>query len=701
MKKLFTLLTMLVVAITSSWAADFVDSYGSLGTITGDYIANGISKITIGENAKANSGIQATSNGATLKFTVSTPDGFTIKTVRFKDSNVDESNITCDDNTGTLATSSHYTTLTASANKTSVEFTIPSSSDKAAKLTEFTITVSSSTTDDYELITPKSISSGVISYTSSLGDDKLVTAMAGVGGPSVGTSNIEFGNGKGFTISTSRAIKAIYCVWYQRAPINNSGWQGYSDASATAGNEIGTYSATTNEWTADDENTKFVAFKSSEGSTHKLSSIHIFYYDSSAPSISASGVNITKDATSEGEIAFTVVNPVEGGAVTAATEADWLTLGTVDNTNGKVPFTATANTSSSARVATVTLTYTYNTNETVTKDVTVTQAPEVKGTEIIRATITGSSTANITGSIGGTYDVNVQNTADADGGHKFGSNGHYVGVTLANGTFQAGDVINVHITQLAGGGTITIYDTKTATNVLQNTGEIGVVGDNKFVLNSSVDGRSTIYIVRPNDDNKWNAYVSYISVTRPNATVTLNNSGDSFTKGFSTYCAAQNFTVTGATAYAATLSGSKLIMTAIDGVVPANEGVVIAGEKGAKISIVYTDEAAATVSDNDLKGTTADAKTADLKGSAGKFLAFRTSTSTFTPYGGEYFPANKAYILLPAESVGASLEMVFDEATGINVVNASEAEAKAAPVKVIKNGQLYIGNYNVAGQLVK
>ena len=689
---------MLIVAITSSWATDFVDTYGSLGTVTGDYIANGISKIALGENATAKSGIQASANDATMKFTVSTPTGFTIKTVRFKNSNVSGTPST-NDAGGTVNVASSYTTYTASSNKSSVEFTVASSSGKKAKLTEFTVTVTGEDTEDYELITPQSISDNVITYTSSLGDDKLVTAMAGVGDPSVGSAELNFGNGRGFTLTTSRPIKAVYCVWYQRCPTSNTGWQGYSDAGATT--VTGSYSVETNAWEAPDGETTFVAFKTSEGNAHKIAQIHIFYYASNEPSISADNININEGAVLDGEISFSVEKKGTTGTVSAVDDADWLTLGEVDNTNGKVPFTTTANTAAISRSATVTLTYTYDTNKTATKDVTITQAPETKGTEIIRATITGSSTANITGSIGGTYDVNVQNTADADGGHKFGSNGHYVGVTLANGTFQAGDVINVHITQLAGGGTITIYDTKTATNVLQNTGEIGVVGDNKFVLNSSVDGRSTIYIVRPNDDNKWNAYVSYISVTRPNATVTLNNSGDSFTKGFSTYCAAQNFTVTGATAYAATLSGSKLIMTTIDGVVPANEGVVIAGEKGAKISIVYTDEAAATVSDNDLKGTTADAKTADLKGSAGKFLAFRTSTSTFTPYGGEYFPANKAYILLPAESVGASLEMVFDEATGINVVNANETEAKAAPVKVIKNGQLYIGNYNVAGQLVK
>ena len=92
---------------------------------------------------------------------------------------------------------------------------------------------------------------------------------------------------------------------------------------------------------------------------------------STDPSIAADNVDIAYDATS-GAIEYTINNPVEGGALTAATNDSWLTLGTVDTT---VPFTCAANEGINARIATVTLTYTYGENdETVTKDVTVTQA---------------------------------------------------------------------------------------------------------------------------------------------------------------------------------------------------------------------------------------------------------------------------------------------------------------------------------------
>ena len=98
-------------------------------------------------------------------------------------------------------------------------------------------------------------------------------------------------------------------------------------------------------------------------------------YESSAPYITASNVNIASDATN-GSIAYTIGNSVTGGELTAAlTEAsDWLTVGAVNASS--VAFTSTANTGT-ARSATVRLTYTYDTDKTVTKDVTVTQAKKV------------------------------------------------------------------------------------------------------------------------------------------------------------------------------------------------------------------------------------------------------------------------------------------------------------------------------------
>ena len=64
-------------------------------------------------------------------------------------------------------------------------------------------------------------------------------------------------------------------------------------------------------------------------------------------------------------------------------------------------------------------------------------------------------------------------------------------------------------------------------------------------------------------------------------------------------------------------------------------------------------------------------------------------------------PAGKCYLQIDGVS-GDALDLDFEgEATAVEAIaEANEANA-AAPVKVIKNGKLYIGNYNVAGQQVK
>ena len=63
-------------------------------------------------------------------------------------------------------------------------------------------------------------------------------------------------------------------------------------------------------------------------------------------------------------------------------------------------------------------------------------------------------------------------------------------------------------------------------------------------------------------------------------------------------------------------------------------------------------------------------------------------------------PAGKCYLVIEGVS-GDALDLDFEgEATAVDAI-AEADEAEAAPVKVIKNGKLYIGNFNVAGQQVK
>lgn len=334
------------------------------------------------------------------------------------------------------------------------------------------------------------------------------------------------------------------------------------------------------------------------------------------------------------------------------------------------------------------------------------QYKQVAGTAIIKATLTGTNTAEISGTIGGSYDVNVYAPdANQGGGCKFGGAGKYVGITLSSGSFKTGDIINVHTTTTAQQGTIAIYDTDKST-ILYNTGVYTTSGtageiediDNKFTLPAAVNGKSTIYICRTSD-NKWNGYVDFIEVTRPNAVVTLNAAG------YATYSAASDFEVySGAKAYKAVLNtaDNKITCSEIEGKIPAGAGVLLYGDANAIVTLFNTTGATA-LEDNDLKGTTtASGSLATMEGS--KFY-YALSGDTFKHYTGAAFVANKAYFESDTELNSKAFTIVFDgETTGINAIE------EVAPVttktrKVVKNGRLVIetanGEFTVSGARIK
>ena len=418
---------------------------------------------------------------------------------------------------------------------------------------------------------------------------------------------------------------------------------------------------------------------------------------SEGPEISADNVNISEDGTDEGEIVFSVDKKGTTGTVTVAEKepVDWLTLGDVDNTNGKVPFTAEANTAQSSRSAIVTLTYTYDTNKTATKEVTVTQDGNLKGESLIKATIAATEATNsdATGTIGGKFSNKLQ-TADGHTGYKFGGTNHYVSLTLdGSNTFKEGDVINVHITEIADAGkTMQIFDgTGSGKSVVYEKETRGEVGNNFFVLPAEANGKSTLAIIRTNSNDvyKWNAFIDYVEVTRPNTTISLN------ANGFATYSNAEDFEFAGAQAYKMALTTTSLQGTEVTGKIPAGAGILFKGTAGATVSIINTTGASA-ISGNDLKGTTdADGNLVEK----GSNYYYALKGDTFKPYTGDTFAPNKAYFETSTQL--NSIDMQFDDApTAVEAV----AEAKVnvnVPVKVIKNGQLFIGNYNVAGQRVK
>lgn len=190
--------------------------------------------------------------------------------------------------------------------------------------------------------------------------------------------------------------------------------------------------------------------------------------------------------------------------------------------------------------------------------------------------------------------------------------------------------------------------------------------------------------------------------------ITLNNV-ESLKYGFATLSAPNNFTVNNGTAYKATVSGSNLVLTEIGGVIPAGSGVVVVGEKGANVTVKYTaEEATADVAGNELKGTSVRTQTSELKGTATHLMMLHKTTSAFVSYTGEYFPANKAYVLVGGGANAVkSLSIVFGDeasATGINSVNVKETKV-AEGTKHIINGQIVIktqnGYMNLMGVKVK
>lgn len=123
------------------------------------------------------------------------------------------------------------------------------------------------------------------------------------------------------------------------------------------------------DFSAEEDNQNIVITCDKNGTAGSLyiKTVKVIYGELSAtPSISASNIDIDADATS-GEIAYTIVNPVEGKSLTASTDAEWIS--NVAVTSEKVTFNATKNTGD-ARTATITLKYDGATD----KNVTVTQA---------------------------------------------------------------------------------------------------------------------------------------------------------------------------------------------------------------------------------------------------------------------------------------------------------------------------------------
>jgi hypothetical protein len=158
----------------------------------------------------------------------------------------------------------------------------------------------------------------------------------------------------------------------------------YASTDNDAWTEVGSFAKSTGLQTVTVENPAadqyyMIEFDCASGSANGLVTVSKveYYYNTSgasSPTISADNVELAYDATS-GAIEYTINNPVQGGELTAVTDAEWISIGTVGD--DAVPFTCTVN-EGFIRTATVALTYSYD-NEIVTKSITVTQDANPNG----------------------------------------------------------------------------------------------------------------------------------------------------------------------------------------------------------------------------------------------------------------------------------------------------------------------------------
>ncbi len=234
-------------------------------------------------------------------------------------------------------------------------------------------------------------------------------------------------------------------------------------------------------------------------------------------------------------------------------------------------------------------------------------------------------------------------------------------------------------------------DFKVGNAVADNT--YGIIPDGQTSATLFIPEATTVYVTAPGGDR----YMAGFEVKAAAIDVTLG------ANGYSTYCGDVNFTVTsGATAYTATLDGTTVTLNevAANTVIGKGTGIVLVGTQGETAVLTPTTEDAASISGNDLVGVNAETASVDANAYVLSSNGTQTSFVKAGGYGNVTDLMNKAYVVYDGSL--NSLDIQLDgEATAINNVDANDNADSAAPVKVIKNGKLFIGNYNVAGQQVK
>lgn len=235
-----------------------------------------------------------------------------------------------------------------------------------------------------------------------------------------------------------------------------------------------------------------------------------------------------------------------------------------------------------------------------------------------------------------------------------------------------------------------------------------------FVLRHSTVGEGDNYLTTSNNDKvtslgTWQkkSNGACFLFLEPEFTVNLNTN-DNLVASFATLALPFDFKVASSNTNDAKLySGAynattrTLDMTAVEGVVPANAGVVIKSDsKAANIVLTANAKSAATaLTDNQLVGTTEEIAFSELTGKLVFGVTAQNHVGFYTAGGSAALPANRAY--LPTSVLGGEKAVAMNfggNVTGINaVVKAEKANAAIYDLtgrrvtRTVKGG-LYIQN---------
>ena len=258
-QKLFTLLTLLLVGISTAWGEDFT----IVPTFSQNYpkLSYGLVDITLdgSGNKISSSAINAGSKGANAEFTISTTKSdIYLKTITF--SNI--SNATLSIKEGSDGSyDSGTSTFTAAANQTTATFLLTNTKSGSTSSVKVPSIVVDGGANDIETLTMSGVTDGTISKTAKIDNTTVTSAVTlTTTGASVSEGILSWSNNKNITFTSDNDIKYIAFLTKDDKIISSNSLK------------IGDTKLTTASWTGSQ---KSITFTNATGATRTISKIFV------------------------------------------------------------------------------------------------------------------------------------------------------------------------------------------------------------------------------------------------------------------------------------------------------------------------------------------------------------------------------------------------------------------------------------------